>query len=184
MKLFEDWNERASTWCAYDKLCVVSKNPVRVHWLDGELHNESGQSVAYEDGWGMWSIRGVAVDEQVVISGQTQTLKQIAGEGNAEVKRIRIERFAGTNDPFDGWNRYRRETDAKEIDDRFNDAEGTYETLYTFPSGERVLMPTCRTGRMFALEVPAEVETCEQAQEWLWNSGGSRWGKTNCIGRS
>ena len=148
------------------------------------MHNPLGPAVLFKDGFSAWSIRGVAVDEQIVTAGVSQTVKQINDERNAEVKRIRIERFAGTEDAFDGWNRYRRETEAVEIDDRYNDAEGTYETLYSFPDGSKVLMPTCRTGRMFALEVPPEVKTCEQAQEYFWNSSGHRWGKSNCIGRS
>jgi hypothetical protein len=182
--LFVEFNDRASVWCAWGRLFVASANPVECHWLDEELHNTSGPAVRWSDGFGLWSINGVSVDEQIVMRGETQTLKQIQTTGNVEVKRIRIERFAGTDDPFDGWNRYRRECGAKEVDDRYNETEGTYETLYAFPSGEKILMPTCRTGRMFALEVPPETHTCEEAQNWLWNAAGSRWGKPNIIGRS
>jgi len=49
-----------------------------------------------------------------------------------------------------------------------------------------VLLPTCKTGRLFSLEVPSEIETCEQAQLWLHS--GSKIdeliGRTRVIGRT
>jgi hypothetical protein len=184
LSLFTDFNARSSVWCAWDNLFIASANPVECHWRDRDIHNTAGPAVLWPDGFSLWVVNGVTVDEQIVMHGETQTLDQIRKEENEEVKRIRIERFAGTDDPFDGWNRYRRESGAKEIDDRYNEVEGTYETLYRFSDGSKLFMPTCRTGRMFALEVPFEIKTCEEAQNWLWHVEESRWGKPNIIGRS
>ena len=62
---------------------------------------------------------------------------------------------------------------------RKNAVEGTLEALYKTPKGEQRLVVTCPTGRLFALGVPPEVETCEAAQVWL---GGDK--KMNVIART
>ncbi|MCA9130596.1 MAG: hypothetical protein KDB22_26085, partial [Planctomycetales bacterium] len=173
LDLFVDWNEMASCWCAYEGLCVVSRNPVDVHWQDGELHNDSGMSVRYADGWGVYSLAGVAVDQQIVESPETQTIEQIQKEDNEEVKRIRIERF--------GWERYLREVNASVVDSRINEIEGTHEGLFATPDGMRAFVGRCRsTGRVYFLEVEPSIQTCEQAQVWM--RGGRQ--DLTCIGAS
>ena len=76
------------------------------------------------------------------------------------MKRIRIERF--------GWDRYLSEAGALVVDCRRNDIEATRETLLRRPDGETVLVCAClTTARVYTLEVPPDVRTCEQAQTWL-----------------
>ena len=80
-----------------------------------------------------------------------------------EARRVRIERY--------GWERYLAEVGATVLDRRRNDIETTRETLLQAPGQERVLVCACpSTARVYALEVPRHVRTCEQAQAWL--SGG------------
>jgi len=50
-------------------------------------------SCCFADGWGFWNIHGVPVDEQIVMRPETQTIEQIQNEPNAEVKKIRIQRY-------------------------------------------------------------------------------------------
>lgn len=172
LSLFVDWNERASIWCAYKELCVVSRNPLEVNWLDGELHNESGPSVRFADGWSLWTINGVAVDEQIVMQPQSQTIEQIRKDGNEERKRIRIERF--------GWDAFLKKVKASPVDNRVNDVDGTREGLFVLPDGMKTFVGRCRsTGRVYFLEVPPDIETCEQSQRWML---GGRVG--NCVGAS
>jgi dissimilatory sulfite reductase (desulfoviridin) alpha/beta subunit len=78
-------------------------------------------SCRFADNWGIGQLTGVEVDEQIVMSPETQTVKQIRKEENEEVKRIRIDRY--------GWNKYFEEINAKTIDERDNDIEGTKEFL-------------------------------------------------------
>jgi len=163
----------------YTDVVIVQHRHSELHRnLEGRLHCETGMAVKYRDGWGLWAIGGVTVDEQIVMKPETQTVEQIRVEANAEVKRIRIERF--------GWDRYLKEIDAKEIDARHNAIENTYEVLVKTPDGMTVLLPTCKTGRLFSLEVPTGITTCEQAQSWLHS--GSKIdeliGKTRVIGRT
>ncbi len=128
----------------------------------------------------LWYLEGVLVDEQIVKAPETQTLEQIDTEDNAEVRRIRIERF--------GWPRYLRESKAKVIDVRDNDIDATKESLmeinfntetqtWNDESGvwdvevwekARVLVCACpSTAKVFVMRVPNEIRDCESAQRWL-----------------
>lgn len=125
----------------------------------------------FADGWTLWNINGVNVDEQIVMQPETQTVQQIKSEENEEVKRIRIERF--------GWEKYLTAVNARVLDHRRNDIEQTDESLMR-ADDMNVLVCACpSTARVYALEVDPQVETCEQAQNWLWNNSGIR-----VIGRS
>ena len=162
LELFREWNERAATWCAYDKACFVSSNPQSISWRDGVLHNEAGPAVRWPDGYSMWAIGGVQVDKQIVMSPASQKLLQIDQESNAEVKRIRIDRY--------GWERYLRAKRAKVIEHRRNEIEQTDESLMRC-GDMTVLVCACpSTARTYAIEVDPACKTVEQAQHFL--SGG------------
>ena len=110
---------------------------------------------------------------------RTQTVEQIRAEQNAEIKRIRIERF--------GWDQYLTATQAKVIDRRRNDVECTKEALMHVDDMTVLVCHCTSTGRVYSLEVDPAVKTCEQAQNFLWS--GSRLAsrvvkRTNLIGRS
>jgi len=138
----------------------VSHRPTKLHFNENnQLHCEDGMACAFADGWGVWSINGVHVDEQIVMHPETQTLKQIRSEPNEEIKRIRIERY--------GFESYLAEIDAKLIDRYTNEIEGTKELLYD-AEDMRFLMCICpSTGKEFCLEVPLTTKTCREAQSYL-----------------
>jgi len=145
------------------------------------LHSDSGPAVTSLD-VRLWYIRGVNLGqehgEQIVLCPETQTIDQINDEINAEIKRIRIERY--------GWERYLADSDAIVIHERRNDVECTLESLMqtgsTATPGPRVLVCACpSTGRVYCLEVPMVIQTCEQAQRWLWADEDGRF---NIIGRA
>jgi len=168
----------------------ICERPTQLHRnAAGQLHCNDGLAIAWPDGWGMWMLGGVRVDEQIVMTPQTQTLQQIREEGNEEVKRLRIERFAGRDaSPADGWRRYLDEAGAKVVNRRRNDVENTREALMRSPDGLTTLVCACpSTARVYALEVPGDTTTCEQAQRFLWSgSRAAEWLTTgiNIIGRS
>jgi len=115
--------------------------------------------MAFADGLQIWAIEGVRVDEQIVLRPETQTPEQILGEPNEEVKRIRIARY--------GWLKLLAETDAQVMDSRDNPIENTKEMLCRL-SDQTVLITHCPSqGKIFALEVPPEIKTCDNAQTWL-----------------
>ena len=166
---YQATTESCGWWWPGRDYCFVSDRPLSLHMAEGpsgqRLHNETGPSLAFRDGWQLWHIDGVEVDEQIVLRPETQTLRQIQEETNVEVRRIRIERF--------GWKRYLKEVGAVVIDQRRNDIEATHEALMRTPgnNGETVLVCGCpSTARVFALRVPGTVTTCAEAQGRL--SGG------------
>ena len=150
----------ACWWWPHSRFVIVSERPDRLSFgSDGSGHCETGPAFLWRDGWGVWLWHGIAVDEQIVMRPETQTVAQIDGETNADVKAIRIGRF--------GWPRYLRETGAACLHHRKNEIEGTMEALYQTKAGERRLVATCPTGRVFAMGVPSQIQTCEEAQNWL-----------------
>jgi len=126
----------------------------------GRLHCTDGPALAYPDGWSIWAVNGVRVPEHVITSPKSQTLKDITGEENEEVRRVRIERF--------GWIRFLKESGAKAIHKRRNDRDAQKEELYQLSDGtQRFVCVDPSTGRKYALGVPRDVKTCEQAQNWM-----------------
>jgi hypothetical protein len=136
-----------------DRPCTLLRNS------RGALHCESGPALAYRDGWQLWRIDGIEVDEQIVMRPESQKVAEIDGEQNADRRSIRLARF--------GWPRYLKETGAACIHERKNDVEGTREALFQSRDGSRRLVATCPTGRVFVMGCPPEVQTCEQAQNYL-----------------
>jgi hypothetical protein len=151
----------------HKRFCIVSERPtqLRTYIRDGRHvpHCEDGPSHLWDDGWALWYLDGVQVDQQIVLHPETQTVEQITSEPNEEVKRVRTERY--------GWKRYLTEVGATVLDRRRNDIEATRESLMRAPDGATVLVCACpSTARTYALEVPTGIQTCEQAQHW--RSGG------------
>jgi hypothetical protein len=139
---------------------VVCGFPDAIHLrADDQLHCENGPSISWPDGFAIWSLNGIKVDEQLVMRPETQTLKQIEAEGNTDVRAIRIARF--------GWPRYLAESGAKQIDAQENAVSGTPEALYRLRDGTKRLIAGCVTGKLVSLGVPDEVSTCDEAQRWL-----------------
>jgi len=161
--LFAAWNHACPVWMWSDSQIFILRRPREIHWrTDGipGFHNDSGPAVFYSPLFQLWMIEGVSVDEQIVMHPETQTIEQIHNEKNSEVQRIRIDRF--------GWPRYLAESGAVVIDSRRNDIDGTKEALMDSRNGQRRLVCSCpSTAKVFAMHVPRETETCEQAQRWL-----------------
>lgn len=139
---------------ASERNCVLNRDE------QGRLHCEDGPAVMYPDGWCVWSIHGVLVSEQIVMSPETLTADQIQKEDNEEVRRIMIERF--------GWEKYLKESGAKVADKRVNDRDTQEEVLYVLDGGmRRFVCVDPSTGRKYSLGVPREINTCEDAQNWM-----------------
>ena len=102
---------------------------------------------------------------------ETQTIEQIHGDDNEEVRRLRIERF--------GVLRYIEESQATVLDSRRNDIENTYEILVQTNAGLRLATHCPSTGRRYFLAVTDDVKKCEAAQKSIW--GGQ---EINIIGRT
>ncbi len=158
----DDWSIlKDITKCGFiwplNNFVVISDKLSILHMQDGLLHNESGPSWSYTNGLCGYTISGVAVDEQIVMQPESQTLDQITKETNQEIKRIRIERY--------GWDKYLLEIGAEILDTQHHD---WMESLMKTPDGMTVLCTyDPSTGRPYALEVDPSCSTCEEAQYFL-----------------
>jgi hypothetical protein len=170
-----------SWWCVYNGCAIFSQKPIEINMRDGRLlHNESGPSIRFADGFCVWSIEGHHVTEQIVMRPETMTIKQIDSEKNSDIQAIMLERF--------GWERYIDESGAVAIDSRQNDIENTLEILYDTPKFGRRLVCTCPTGRVFVkgVETTEDTSTCEGAQNWLsgYTNSKSKKSKFRTIART
>lgn len=173
------------------KVCF-SRKPVEIHMVNGRLHNDSGPSVLFRDGFGVYSIDGLRVSEQIVMRPETMTLEQIDKETNNDIQSIMINRWFYANDDWakrfegnppvqtTGWIRYIEESGATELDSDKNPLTQMPEILYRTNAGNRLIVG-CPTGRMFSLGMPDSIVTCAQAREWHPPQLG---GKTNFVGRT
>lgn len=81
-------------WWPFDDGVVLTPRPREMHLDDeNQLHNENGMALSYADGWGIWMIHGLRVNEQIVMRPETLTVSQIMGETNVEIRRVMIDRF-------------------------------------------------------------------------------------------
>lgn len=174
---FTKWMRHVHASLPWDDECLVSRPPIKLSWQNGEMHCEDGPAIEYADGWKIWLLSGLIVDEQIVMRPETQTVEQLLTEDNAEIRRVRIERY--------GWDRFLVEVNAKEVNRAPNAVEGTIESLMQIPANGsmeemRVLVCACpSTARVYTMEVPTDISKCEEAQKWLRNSN-----EGFCIGAS
>jgi len=175
-KHYETCTKQSSVRYMHSKFCIISDFPTELHNYirNGRLvaHNDKGPSHLWSDGYAIWTIDGVKVNEQIVMNPETLTIEQIDEKINEEVKRIMIERFT--------WTRYITETNAKCLDARINDVDGTSEALMMLKDKSVRLLCACKsTARVYAIGVDETINNCQEAQSWM---AGDK--KINVIGVS
>ena len=154
--------ENCGWWIPRKNICILSEKPVRCNLLEGVIHSEDDPAVGYKDGFCVWAINGVKVDEQVVLHPKTQTLEQINSEENEEVKRIRIERY--------GWTDYLEQSGAEVLETkiiRLNSDTTWMESLMQLNDIKVLCTYDPSTGRLYVLEVDPRCKTCQDAQYYL-----------------
>ena len=160
--LFTDWAKDVLFVAFAGKAVVVAERPELVMWRDGLLHNDSGPSLRFSDGWSLWMIGGVRVTQQIVEDPASLTVEQIDNEKNAEVQRIMRERF--------GEGRYLRETGATVVHMDYETARkgAAPRALMQGRNGVRWLVGTDgSTKRVYYMQVRSDVQTCRDAHESL-----------------
>ena len=94
---YQAWNdcaEHGGPRILHEEFCMVSDFPAQIHRDEqNRLHNANGPSIEWRDGWKLYHIHGVPVTRQIVEEPQTLAVNQIDEEGNAEVRRVMIERL-------------------------------------------------------------------------------------------
>ena len=89
-----DLTESCGFYWTLDDVCFASERPREIN-LDarGRLHSETGNSISYPSGWGLYHWHGVQVTRELIEDPQSLTVRQIETEQNAEVRRVMIDRY-------------------------------------------------------------------------------------------
>lgn len=75
-------------------VCLVSERPVELRRDEqGRFHSLDGPAIRYPDGFSLYAINGVIVDEAMVMRPESITARRIAETGDLETRRILLERF-------------------------------------------------------------------------------------------
>jgi hypothetical protein len=159
-------------WVPYHKdgvsVVIVSDRPSAIHLTNNRLHCETGPAYECRDGWGVWAVNGVRVDEQTVMRPETLTTKQIDAETNVEKRRIMRERF--------GTGRYLRETGATVVDmdavevSVYQDCGSMPRALMRARDGKLWLCGTDgSTKRVYYMRAPDGVRNCDEAERAIRN---------------
>lgn len=146
---------------------------------DRRLHCDDGPAVKWRDGYGAYLVHGVRVPAYVIESPSQITVADIRGEQNAEVRRIKRERF--------GEGRYLQETNAKlididevAVDPILQSSKTIHRVLMEDDDGNRFLVGSDgSTNRIYYMRVPNTVKTCSQAYRELTGREDK-----DCIGQS
>lgn len=152
--------------CPFSEIAFVSKPP-RIFSLDedGRLHSVTGPALQYDDGYSVYAVNGVVVQEKTALAPATLTVEEIDGEINLEVRRLMMERF--------GIARYLLESKADIIN------EDQYGTLYRkrMTGDEPLVMVRVKNStpepdggfREYFLRVPPFMRTAKEAVAWTFN---------------
>lgn len=166
--MFKELCEAGFWFWPGSRVCVCCERPAAIR-LDneGRLHNENGASLAFRDGFEVFSFHDVVLPEYVVMRPKEITVEKIEAEKNAEVRRIMTERF--------GYGRYLSETGAKVLDmdviavNTLDEAFGSMpRALMEDKQGQRWLVGTDgSTKRVYYMRAPSEANTCAEAHSAL-----------------
>ena len=163
-------DEDLATSCGWawwhENVLAISDRPSEIHRdTEGRLHNPSGPSIVYRDGWALHHVNGVAVPADVIEQPDSLTVDRIDGEQNTEVRRVMVDRY--------GAGRYLENAGAQEID------RSRFGTLYRREMGddEPLVMVRVRNStpepdgsiKDYFLRVPPEMRTAIEAVAWTFD---------------
>lgn len=81
-------------WWPFAGAVILTERPNTLLRDDrGRLHNTTGAAVGYPDGFALYAVHGVRVAADIITNHESITIERIAGESNAEVRRVMIERY-------------------------------------------------------------------------------------------
>lgn len=152
----------------YETTCIVSRKPKTCALAaDGLLHCETGPAVEYNDGFAVYSWRGVRIPEEWVSDRPPEAAKLLHWD-NIEQRRVGCEML--------GWHNVIEELRPTVVDENPDPQVGTLLGVNLPDSGyEQFLKIRCSTGRDFALPVPPDVKTALEANAHTWGLSASEY---------
>lgn len=152
----------------FDDLCIVSRKPVSISMAKEVLHNTEGPSVRYADGFEIYSLNGIKVTKEIVMTpAEMLNVDMILKEKNAErrreiIRKIGIERVLEKLHAaiVDEWNGYTL-LDMPNIEGMVSKAKWIKMQNPSLPG-------------VYHIEgVPYEMKTCQEALAWRCH--GVKW---------
>lgn len=165
--VFHDYCKAVFACIPYENVCFVIDKPIEAHFEDGHLHREDGPAVLFGDGYGSYSLNGVKVSEELVMTPPEDIdVMDVLKTKNAEVRREIVRKI--------GVKRLCKKLNSKTIDKM-----GDYELLVldipdmtTEPRYLKMKNPSIGTWHVEG--VPPNINTCQEALTWrthgfAWN---------------
>ncbi|MCE7079295.1 DUF6745 domain-containing protein [Streptomyces sp. ST2-7A] len=150
-------------WWPRTDAVVLTEPPVELHRDEaGRPDRADGPAVAWSDGFALHAWRGMPVPAEFLAGLEGLTADRIAGEENAELRRVMLEHF--------GYDRYLREVGARPV---HRDERGTLWRI-DLPDDEPVLMVEVVNStpepdgshRVYWLRVPPRTSTAAEGVAW------------------
>ena len=128
------------------------------------LHGAGGPALAFRDGYEVYAWHGVRVDRSVIMDDPaTWTLADILAEANAEVRRVKLERFGGER--VRAHSRIRQQDDFGVLRELDVPGDGT---PYVFVDVENSTPEEDGSFKRYCLAVPPDTQTCHEGVAWTF----------------
>ena len=176
--LGEAFEETGLFWLFPEVAFVVDRPAFLKLDGDGALHSDMGPAVRFRDGEELQAVHGVAVPDHIFERPESITIEDIDSQGNAEVRRVMIDRM--------GTQRYLELAGARKVHE---DEAGVLwrrgsTTERYMPSRGRHLLSFTRaiayvevvngtaepdgTSKRYFLRVPPQMRTAREAVAWTY----------------
>jgi hypothetical protein len=144
----------------FDDICFICQKPTIIKLQNNILHNESGPSISYNDNFKIYSLNGITVAEEIVMTKaeDIDLNKYILQEKNADVRREVVRKV--------GIERVLKELNAKVID---KSEDGIYELVLLDIHNTKkpyLKMKNPSIDLIHIEGVPIECDTVEKALAW------------------
>ncbi len=156
----------AGWYLPHKNICWVSeRHNILTRDERGQLHNLTGPSVAYPDGWKIYAVNGVRVPDFVIENPKQITVKIIEEESNAEIRRVMTDKY--------GVARYLKDSNAKQISTDNSGILWRKEVA----NDEPIVMVQVKNStpepdgsfKDYFLRVPPDIKTPKDAVAWSFN---------------
>jgi hypothetical protein len=116
LELLNDWVEETKHlhwWAPFETDCLIIERPIKLNVNEGGfLHCENDKAIEYADGWGLYYLNGVKVNEYLVMTPSEQLdinvfLKETNADVKAEfVRKYGVERMLHLGKKIDSYTKY------------------------------------------------------------------------------
>lgn len=147
----------------YEDTVVFQHRPESIKLDDqNRLHSENGPAIRFRDGVSIYSWHGVRIPADWIENKANLSAETALTWENIEQRRAACEIL--------GWAKILDKLDAKVIDENEDEQIGTLLSVNIPDIGrENFLKVRCGTGRIFAIPVPPNMKTAEEANAWTFD---------------